>query len=57
MSAGQTELYLLHGQHEDLIIALKACEHLGDIKDNVGVLVALIGVQALPVVPEQISTG
>lgn len=32
-------------------------EHLSDIKDDVGVLVALVGVHALPVVPEQIARG
>lgn len=36
--------------------SLKAT-NLSDIKDDVGVLVALVGVEALPVVPEQISNG
>lgn len=38
------------------MISLKAT-NLRDIKDDVGVLVALVGVEAFPVVPEQISTG
>lgn len=33
------------------------CEHLSDIKDDVRVLVGLVGVDALSVVPVQISTG
>lgn len=33
------------------------CEHLSDVKDDVGVLVVLVGVDALSVIPEQISTG
>lgn len=36
---------------------MKAREHLRHTEEDVGVLAALIGVDALPVVPEQISTG
>lgn len=32
-------------------------QHLRDVEDDVGVLVVLVGVDALSVVPEQISTG
>lgn len=32
-------------------------QHLRDVEDDVGVLVILVGVDALSVVPEQISTG
>lgn len=42
---------------KELIIALKAREHLRDTEDDVGVLAALVGVYALPVVQDHISTG
>lgn len=32
-------------------------EHLSDVEEDVGVLVGLVGVEALSVIPEQISTG
>lgn len=47
MSGGQTENFTLE----------RAGRHLSDAEDDVGVLAALVGVHALPVVPEQISTG
>lgn len=42
---------------KEVIMTLKAREHLRDTEDDVGVLAALIGVYALPVVQDHISTG
>lgn len=39
------------------LIITEGVEHLCHAEDDVGVLAALVGVYALPVVPEQISTG
>lgn len=37
--------------------ALREGQHLRHAEDDVGVLAALVGVYALPVVPEQVSAG